>query len=43
MTEEKDNLDIKIMGLESIDSDKYDRQKRIAGWDQSKVSNATEW
>ncbi|MFX1308970.1 MAG: ThiF family adenylyltransferase [Promethearchaeota archaeon] len=41
MTEKKDNLDIKIRGLESIDSDKYDRQKRIAGWDQSKISNAT--
>ncbi len=41
MTEKKDNLDIEIMGFESIDSDKYDRQKRIAGWDQSKVSNAT--
>ncbi|UCD01404.1 MAG: ThiF family adenylyltransferase [Promethearchaeota archaeon] len=41
MTGKKDNLDIKIMGFESIDSDKYDRQKRIAGWDQSKVSNAT--
>ncbi|MFX0136620.1 MAG: ThiF family adenylyltransferase [Candidatus Hodarchaeota archaeon] len=41
MTEKKENLDIKIIGSESIDSDKYDRQKRIAGWDQSKVSNAT--
>jgi len=41
MTEKKDNLDIEIMGFESIDSDKYDRQKRIAGWDQSKFSNAT--
>ncbi|MFX1301991.1 MAG: ThiF family adenylyltransferase [Promethearchaeota archaeon] len=41
MTEKKDKFDIKIIGFESIDSDKYDRQKRIAGWDQSKVSNAT--
>ena len=41
MREKKDQFDIKIMGFESIDSDKYDRQKRIAGWDQSKVSNAT--
>lgn len=41
MTEKKDKFDIKIMGFESFDSDKYDRQKRIAGWDQSKVSNAT--
>ena len=41
MTEEQKNIDIKIMGTDSIDSDKYDRQKRIAGWDQKKVSNAT--
>ena len=41
MKEKKTNSDIKITGFESIDSDKYDRQKRIAGWDQSKVSNAT--
>ena len=41
MTEKKENLDIQVMSSDSIDSDKYDRQKRIAGWDQSKVSNAT--
>ncbi|MFX0002309.1 MAG: ThiF family adenylyltransferase [Candidatus Hermodarchaeota archaeon] len=41
MTEKKDKSDIRIISSESIDSDKYDRQKRIAGWDQSKVSNAT--
>ena len=41
MTGKKENLDIKVTGFESIDSDIYDRQKRIAGWDQSKVSNAT--
>ena len=41
MKEKKNDSDIKITGFESIDSDKYDRQKRIAGWDQSKVSNAT--
>jgi len=41
MKEENDQSDIKITGFESIDSDVYDRQKRIAGWDQSKVSNAT--
>jgi len=41
MTEKKDNSDIEILSFESIDSDKYDRQKRITGWDQSKVSNAT--
>jgi len=43
---EKDNKikeieDFKILGIESIDSDIYDRQKRIAGWDQNKISNAT--
>ena len=41
MKEKKNHSDIKITGFESIDSDKYDRQKRIVGWDQSKVSNAT--
>ncbi len=32
--------DYKILEKGSIDSDKYDRQKRIAGWDQEKISNA---
>ncbi len=32
--------DYKILEEGSIDSDKYDRQKRIAGWDQEKISNA---
>ncbi len=41
MTEKKDKSDIRIISFESIDTDKYDRQKRIAGWDQSRVSNAT--
>ena len=41
MKEKENHSDIKITGFESIDSDKYDRQKRITGWDQSKVSNAT--
>ncbi|MFX1328863.1 MAG: ThiF family adenylyltransferase [Promethearchaeota archaeon] len=39
--EKKDSSDIEILSFKSIDSDKFDRQKRIAGWDQSKVSNAT--
>ena len=41
MKEKNDQSDITITDIESIDSDIYDRQKRIAGWDQSKVSNAT--
>jgi adenylyltransferase/sulfurtransferase len=41
MKENNKHSDIKITGFESIDSDMYDRQRRIAGWDQSKVSNAT--
>jgi molybdopterin/thiamine biosynthesis adenylyltransferase len=41
MKDKNNQSDIKITGFESIDSDIYDRQKRIAGWDQSKVSNAT--
>jgi len=41
MTEEnKEIKDYQVLGLESIDDDIYDRQKRIAGWDQHKVSNA---
>lgn len=41
MSETKDNTDYKVVAEASIDDDKYDRQKRIAGWDQSKISNAT--
>lgn len=33
--------DYKILDESSIDDDKYDRQKRIGGWDQSKIANAT--
>lgn len=36
-----DHDDFKILGEASIDDDKYDRQKRIAGWDQAKIANAT--
>ncbi|MBN1802446.1 MAG: ThiF family adenylyltransferase [Candidatus Lokiarchaeota archaeon] len=35
------NNDYKIIGQESIDDDIYDRQKRIKGWDQKRISNAT--
>ena len=42
MTKQKEELnDYKILEEGSIDDDIYDRQKRIAGWDQQKVSNAT--
>ncbi|MFX1571454.1 MAG: ThiF family adenylyltransferase [Promethearchaeota archaeon] len=42
MQNNKKNQDeYKVYGIESIDSDKFDRQKRIFGWDQSKISNAT--
>jgi len=39
----KDKLseDYKVYGIESIDSDKFDRQKRIIGWDQYKITNST--
>jgi len=40
MNNKKEEQDIKIIGQDSIDSDKYDRQKRIKGWDQDKISNA---
>lgn len=36
----KGKRDIKIEEIESIDSDKYDRQKRIKGWDQNKIFNS---
>ena len=42
MTKHKEEIkDLKILEEGSIDDDIYDRQKRIAGWDQQKVSNAT--
>ncbi|MFX0018883.1 MAG: ThiF family adenylyltransferase [Promethearchaeota archaeon] len=40
MNNKKEEQDIKIIGQDSIDSDKYDRQKRIKGWDQDKIYNA---
>ncbi|MCK4380751.1 MAG: ThiF family adenylyltransferase, partial [Candidatus Lokiarchaeota archaeon] len=39
--EEKKREDIKVFEIDSIDSDIFDRQKRIAGWDQKKISDAT--
>lgn len=41
MPSKEKNTDYEVFGLESIDSDKFDRQKRIKGWDQNKISNAT--
>ncbi|MFX1390363.1 MAG: ThiF family adenylyltransferase [Promethearchaeota archaeon] len=41
MSNKKSRNGAKIYGIESIDLDKYDRQKRITGWDQSKISKAT--
>ncbi|MFX1356778.1 MAG: ThiF family adenylyltransferase [Promethearchaeota archaeon] len=38
---DKDKQEIIFLGSESFNSDKYDRQKRIKGWDQEKISNAT--
>lgn len=40
MTENND-FEYKFLGEVDINKDKYDRQKRIAGWDQNKISNAT--
>ncbi len=39
--EEKKREDIKVYEIDSIDSDMFDRQKRIIGWDQKKISDAT--
>ncbi|MFX1325407.1 MAG: ThiF family adenylyltransferase, partial [Promethearchaeota archaeon] len=33
--------DFIVYGIESIDSDMFDRQKRIEGWDQAKIQNST--
>jgi molybdopterin/thiamine biosynthesis adenylyltransferase len=38
---EEDLNDFTVFGIDSIDSDIYDRHKRIKGWDQSKISNST--
>jgi len=37
---QKDYQDIQVIDKDSIDSDKFDRQKRIDGWDQNKIANA---
>ncbi len=40
MKDKNDPLDIEVGRIELIDSDKYDRQKRIKGWDQNKIINS---
>ena len=35
MTENREN-DYKFLGKEDLNDDKYDRQKRISGWDKIK-------
>ena len=39
--ENKINKDYTVSGIDSIDSDIFDRQKRIEGWDQAKIQNST--
>lgn len=39
--ENKINKDYTVSGIDSIDSDIFDRQKRIEGWDQTKIQNST--
>ncbi len=40
MTSQEDHADIQLIDKDTIDTDKFDRQKRIQGWDQNKISNA---
>jgi len=40
MNQKDRNDDVEVLSVISIDSDKFDRQKRIKGWDQEKISNA---
>jgi len=41
MAKKKGQEELKVLEQASIDDDVYDRQKRIKGWDQKKISNAT--
>jgi adenylyltransferase/sulfurtransferase len=41
MVKKNNNSEIEILGETSTDSDRFDRQKRIKGWDQEKISNST--
>lgn len=40
MEEKKPNNEIRILETGSIDEDIYDRQKRIRGWNQKRISNS---
>ncbi|MHA2397279.1 MAG: HesA/MoeB/ThiF family protein [Promethearchaeota archaeon] len=40
MKSKNKKADIEVLSLKSIDTDKFDRQKRIKGWDQKKIVNA---
>ncbi|MHA1916197.1 MAG: HesA/MoeB/ThiF family protein [Promethearchaeota archaeon] len=40
MNDNQNKNNIEVLGLKSIDADKFDRQKRIKGWDQKKIVNA---
>ncbi|MHA2087789.1 MAG: HesA/MoeB/ThiF family protein [Promethearchaeota archaeon] len=40
MADKKTQSEVKIIGSDSIESDKYDRQKRLKGWDQERITNA---
>ncbi|MHA1372637.1 MAG: ThiF family adenylyltransferase [Promethearchaeota archaeon] len=33
--------DITVLGIDSIEKDIFDRQKRLKGWDQEKINNAS--
>ena len=37
----RNKADYKVLEEGLIDDDQYDRQKRLEGWDQSKIANAT--
>ncbi|MFX1340058.1 MAG: ThiF family adenylyltransferase [Promethearchaeota archaeon] len=41
LSENKNEEEYEILSEGSFDEDKYDRQKRIIGWDQTKISKAT--
>jgi molybdopterin/thiamine biosynthesis adenylyltransferase len=38
---QQENMDYDIIEYSNINDDKFDRQKRIQGWDQEKISSAT--
>ena len=40
MTSQEEQEDIQLLDKDTVESDKFDRQKRIQGWDQNKITNA---